>query len=207
MGADRGRRQPKRPEGVQLRARRNPRLIALGILFVVLGALAAGTLYSMNVTTTSVLVMARDVVRGEQIAAGDLAVLQLPQSSSVDAVSADALDDLVGSTALTDLPAGAFPALHHLGERPLPDGHSLVGLRLDTGRIPVTPLVPGTQVRLVSLAEDSDLTIDAVLATTPRREEHGSHFLLDVVIKEDEAPMVSVLAATNLLALIAEGDI
>ena len=28
-----------RPEGVQLRARRNPRLIALGVLLIVLGAL------------------------------------------------------------------------------------------------------------------------------------------------------------------------
>lgn len=197
----------RRPEGVRLRPRRSPKLIALGLLCIVLGALAAASVYSMNVTTTSVLVMTRDVVRGEQISAEDLAVLQLPRNTVAGSILAEDLDELVGATALIDLPAGAFPAHRHLGDRPLPEGHSLVGLRLEGGRIPSTPLAPGTQVRLVSLAEEDSLVADAVLATAPQLDEYGSHYLLDIVVARESAPQIAALAATNLLAVVAEGDL
>lgn len=196
-----------RPDAVQLRPRRSPKLIVGGVLCVVLGALAAAMLYSLNVTTASVVAMANDVERGESITADSLTVVELPRSTTIDTLSADRLEELVGATALTDLPAGAFPSERHLGERPLPAGHSLVGLRLETGRIPVTALVPGTEVRLVSLAEEQELVITAVLATSPRMEEHSSHYLLDVIVAQDTAPVIAGLAATNLLALIAEGDL
>lgn len=195
-----------RPDSGQLRARRSPRMVALGILCVVLGALGGGALYASTSDNASVVMMTRDVTRGQAITAQDLAAVNLPGPVVNGAIPAEHLDDFVGATALSDLPSGAFPAHRHLGERPLPEGHSLVGLRLEAGRIPGTTLAPGTQVRLVGLGENESIT-HATVATVPVRGEHDSYYLLDVVVAQGDAPLVAALAAGDELALVAEGDL
>lgn len=206
MGRESRPSQAGRTESGQLRARRSPRLLALGILCVVLGALGGAALYTNASQNTSVVMMTRDVTRGEAITAQDLAVVDLPGTTVNGAIPAERIDEFIGATALSDLPSGAFPAQRHLGQRPLPEGHSLVGLKLETGRIPGIPLAPGTQVRLVALGESQEIT-HAVVATSPFREEHETHFLLDVVVAQADAPRVAASAANNELVLVAEGDL
>lgn len=195
-----------RPDAVQLRARRSPRLIALGVLAVVLGALGASSLYSLNTNHRSVVVMAKDVVRGEEIGVGDLEVVGIPSSLQVEMSDADTISDMVGQTARTDLPAGAFPLLRHLGEDPLPAGSSLVGLRLTSGRLPTAALPPGTWVELISLMEGDDTVVEAVVAAAPMELDDGSGHLLDVTVPDDVAATVATLAATDQLVLIAVGE-
>lgn len=195
-----------RPEAVQLRARRSPRLIALGVLAVVLGALGAAALYSMNTHHTSVVAMARDVVRGDTIRAADLTLVSMPSTGQVEMSGAERMDQMVGQTARTDLPAGSFPLPRHLGEDPIPPGHSLVGMRLAAGRLPATELPQGTSVQLISLADGDDSVVDAVVATSPMMLEDGSGHLLDVTVPDDSAAAVAALAAQDQLALIAVGD-
>lgn len=195
-----------RPDAVQLRARRSPRLIALGVLAVVLGGLGAAALYSMNTDHTSVVVMARDVMRGDEIQAGDIQVVSLPSSLQVEMSDAGTISQMVGQTARTDLPAGAFPLPRHLGEDPIPPGDSLVGMRLVAGRLPTAQLPPGTRVQLVSLAEGDDAIVDAVVASAPVPLEDGSGHLLDVSVPNDFAAAVASLAATDQLVLIAVGE-
>ncbi len=206
MGSETRPSKAGRPESGQLRPRRSPRVVALGILCMVLGALGAAALYTSASDSAPVVMMTRDVTRGEAITAQDMAIIDLPGSAVNGAIPGDRIDDFIGATALTDLPSGAFPATRHLGQRPLPEGHSLVGLRLEPGRIPGTALAPGTQVRLVGLGEDQSVT-HATVATAPLRAEHDSYFLLDVVVTHSEAAHVAGLAANNELALIAEGDL
>lgn len=195
-----------RPDAVQLRARRSPRLIALGVLAVVLGALGAAALYSMNTNHTSVVAMTRDVVRGDTIQAGDLAVVNMPSAAQVEMSGADQMSQMVGQTARTDLPAGSFPLPRHLGDDPIPAGHSLVGMRLAPGRLPATGLPPGTLVQLISLADGDNSVVDAVVGSSPMVLDDGSGHLLDVTVPDDSAAMVAALAATDQLALIAVGD-
>lgn len=197
-----------RPGSIQLRARRSPRLIALGVLCVVLGALAAVALYSMSITTTSVVSMAHELQRGDKIVASDLTVVQVPGSLARGATPADEIDSLVGNTALRDLPQGSLPHAGLVGERRVPQGHSLVGLRLEPGRIPSTSLVPGSPVVLVSVTEEGDpAAVPATLATAPVLEQHGTFYLVDVVVPDVEAPRIANLAALNTLALVAGGDL
>ncbi len=195
-----------RPDAVQLRARRSPRLIAVGVLAVVLGGLGAAALYSMNTDNISVVVMVHDVVRGDEIQPADLAVVSVPGGMQVDTSAADELDQLVGRTARSDLPAGSFPVARHVGDDPIPSGHSLVGIRLASGRLPTTALPPGTRIQLVSLAEGDASVVDAVVATTPMVLEDGSGHLLDVTVPNAAAQAVATLAATDQLVLIAVGD-
>ena len=196
--------QRRTREDARLRRRRSPKLIALGVLCVVLGALAAAAVYAMNVVTVDVVATTRDVTRGDTITAADLTVIQVPRNAANGATPADRLDSFVGATALSDLPKGAFPASRHIGQQALPQGHSLVGLSMETGRIPTTGLSPGAAVTLVDI--ESSTVIPATVATTPQLQPHGNAYLLDVVVARDQAPTVAALAAVGQLAMVAEGD-
>lgn len=195
-----------RPDAVHLRARRSPRLIALGVLAVVLGALGAATLYSLNTNLINVVVVERDVMRGDTLDVADLTVAEVPASLQVDTTPAENLEKMLGQRALTDLPAGSFPLDRHVGEEPVPPGQSLVGIRLSSGRLPSASLPPGTRIQLISLAEDDDSVVDAVMASTPILLEDGSSQLLDVTVPHQTAAAIAKLAATDQLVLISVGD-
>lgn len=197
----------KKPPSGQLRARRSPKLIALGVICVVLGALAAAALYSMNIATSQVVTMAHDLERGDTIVASDLTVMDVPGTIARNAVAAKDIDSLVGSTALRDLPRGAFPNTSLVGQQPLRDGHSLVGLKLESGQIPTTGIVPGTSVQLIAISQDAaPETIPAIVSTTPVADSQAMFYLVDVMVAHGEAPVVANLAAQGKLAMIAEGD-
>lgn len=195
-----------RPDAVHLRARRSPRLIALGVLAVVLGALGAATLYSLNTNLTDVVVMTRDVVRGDVIEVTDLAVVDMPGTLQVDMSPAEELEGMVGQRALSDLPSGSFPLSRHVGEEPVPQGKSLIGIRLTAGRLPSAALPPGTRVQLISLAEDDDTVVDALMASSPVLLDDGSGHLLDVTVDNASAADIAALAATDQLVLISVGE-
>lgn len=195
-----------RPDAVHLRARRSPRLIGLGILAVVLGGLGAASLYSLNTNLTEVVVMTHDVVRGAEIHNNDLGVISMPAGQQLAMTAAEDLPSMVGQTALSDLPAGSFPLERHMGEQPIPPGQSLLGIRLDAGRLPTGALPPGTRIQLISLAEESPAVVEAVMASTPVLMDDGSSHILDIIVKNEFAAAVAVLAATDQLALIAVGD-
>ena len=195
-----------RPDAVHLRARRSPRLIALGVLAIVLGALGAATLYSLNTDLIDVVVVTRDVVRGDMIEVTDLAVAEIPASLQVDASPADELEEMTGQRALSDLPAGSFPLNRHVGEQSVPRGQSLIGIRLSAGRLPTGALPPGTRIQLISLAEDDESVVDALMASTPVLLDDGSGHLLDVTVDNDAAAAIAKLAAMDQLVLISVGD-
>lgn len=198
--------ETRRPEGVRLRARRSPRLVALGVLLVVLGGLGAAALYSMSSDEEAAVVMATDVIRGQQLTEADVTIINVPAGLPVERSAGDLIDTIVGQTALRDLPAGAFPLPRHLGEEPIPPGHSLVGLQLGPGRMPGTELPPGTPVQLVSLVEGDDTAHDAVVAESPVLTDDGTGFVIDVVVADEASHVVARLSATQQLALVAVGE-
>ena len=197
---------PARPEGVQLRARRSPRLIALGVLLVVLGGLAAAAVYSATADQRAVVAMAHDVTRGSVLHADDLSVAEVPGGFAVDALPAERIEELVGQHALTDLPQGSFPLAHHVGDDPLPEGQSLVGLKLPMGRIPVSPLPPGTRVAVIGVAEAADQTVEAVVAAAPTALQDGATYAVDLRVAAADAPALARLAATDSAALVVIGE-
>lgn len=194
-----------RPDGVKLRARRSPKLIALGVLLVVLGGLGAAALYLSTADYRPVVVMAKSVQRGDVIQRADLTVVEVPSTLGVKGLGASDLTGIVGQQALSDLPEGAFPSRSLVGDDPLPDGQSIVGLRLPLGRVPTSSMPPGTPVRLVSLAEGAEAQADAVVATGPQLLDDGASYALDVQVPDAAAELVARLSATDQLAVIVVG--
>ena len=196
---------PARPDGVQLRAQRSPRLIALGVLLVVLGGIAAASLYAANTHHRSVVAMATDVTRGQVIGRESLTVVEVPETLATEALDGERIDELVGQHALTDLPAGAFPLPGHVGADPLPDGQGLVGLKLTPGRLPATEVVPGTELLVVSLAETDTTAVEATAASSPVFLDDGVTVALDIRVADADAATVARLAATDLVAVVVTG--
>lgn len=191
-----------RPDAVRLRARRSPRLIALGVLLVCLGGLGAAVLYTMNTNHESVLVMASDVRRGEVLERTDLAVIDVPDTLAVERLGSAELDTLIGHRALTDLPGGSFPLARHVGVDPLPHGQTLVGLRLPLGRLPASELPLGASVRIVGLGEVDGPGIEAVTMALPLLLDDGTSYALDVRVADTDADTVARLSAADQVAVV-----
>ncbi|MDO5082453.1 MAG: SAF domain-containing protein [Arachnia propionica] len=178
---------------------RRPRLIALGLLFVVLGGLGAAALYNATHESRPAVVMTTDVVRGDVIEATDLKVAEAPVGLGEFFPASD-LDSLIGRTARYDLPAGAFPAPRLLGALPVPEDSAVVGLVLGPGRVPSKELVPGQGVQLVDL-NDGTVVADAVVVTAPQLLEDHSTKVLDIAVSRDRAARVASLSAQEQVAL------
>lgn len=206
-----------RPAGVQLRARRSPRLIAIGVLIVVLGALGFAVLFSSSINERQVVTVAHAVARGETVSDDHLAVVTVPERLAVATLPASRRAELVGRTALSDLPIGSFPLVSHVGDDPLPDDQALLGLRLTHGQLPVSPLPGGTEVTLVPVPAHADAATaaetdpalreqSAVVAVAPILLEDASTFVLDVRIPQSEAARLAPWAARGELAVVVTGE-
>lgn len=194
------------PAPSPVRARRNPRWIAAGVLAMCLGGLGSGVLYTSVTDARSVLRANRTIFRGEVIQATDLGVVSLGSAVGVQTVPADDAATLVGKTALTDLPDGSLIPPQSIGEAELPAGTVRLGLNLAPGRLPVSALPPGTSVLLVTTTKEGTGTpegpsVIAEIATSPTTLPDGSA-LLDVSVPASEAERVARLAAADLVVLV-----
>ena len=203
---------PPRTPTTQLRARRNPRLILVGVLTMCLGGLGAAVLFDQATSTRPVLSTTRTVVRGETIKEADLRIVEIG-GAGVTAVDAGRLRDVVGQVALTDMADGSLVAPTAFGQLKVNAGTSQVGLRLTPGRVPVREMPAGTPVRLVGVAAKADQTsaapgdafvTSAVVVTAPRPTPDGTGVMLDVEIPADKAVVVAQLAAADRVVVVRE---
>lgn len=202
---------PPRPAPVQVRARRSPRLIVIGILCACLGSLVMAWVWSSTQESQAVVVMSADVYRGEQITATDLAVTTLGRANGVQVIPADQSEQLVGQFAKVDLPAGSLPGPTAVGEQLIAAGSVQLGLRLSAGRLPNQPLPPGSQVSLIGVPSGQDATTAgaqsyaATVVSAPQANSDGS-WLLDVQVAEAAAAPIAILAAGDQIVLVRKAD-
>ncbi len=169
-----------------------------------------GTAWSQSTESNSVVVMVRDVARGEVIEAGDLASSTIGQAPGVKTIPASQINDLVGKQALTDLPAGSLVGPGSAGQ-PESEDAAVVGLRLGAGRLPQEAMPAGTRVLLVPVAsgkagasgdEPAGEPIEAVVVTAPSELQDGTSWVVDVQVDEGDAVRVAQLAAADQLVLL-----
>jgi hypothetical protein len=133
------------------RRRRVPEL-ALGVLLMLVGALAGLILLTSDRDRTPVLALAGDVARGEVIEANDLRTVMVAADSGLAHVPADEADRLVGQAALTDLAGGSVVTENQFAQpaEVLAPGDGTVGLSLERGQLPSLNLAPGDRVKVVA---------------------------------------------------------
>ena len=191
-----------------LRARRNLRWIAVGVLAISLGGLGSAVVYTNVANAQSVVGITRTVYRDQVITQDDLSVVSVVPAPGIDTVPAASLDAVVGQSALTDLSEGSLLNPRAFGEPPVEPGTARVGLKLAAGRLPATALPPGTAVLLVPVGRDgaeppAGASVAARVAGGMGVLPDGSS-VLDVGVPQTEAERVARLAAADQLVLIRQ---
>jgi len=190
----------------QVRARRNLRWMAVGVLAVCLGGLGAALLYGNLSNAQSVLIVKRTVYRDQVIRSADLGVTSAVPAAGVESVPIDQLDTVVGTTALSDLVEGSLLSPRAYGLPPLEAGRVRVGLRLAAGRLPAAAMPPGTEVLLVPVGRDgaeppAGASVAGQVATAATTLPDGAA-LVDVTVASSEGERLARLAAADELVLV-----
>ncbi|MDO5682646.1 MAG: SAF domain-containing protein [Propionibacteriaceae bacterium] len=198
----------------RLRARRQPKWIAAGLLAMCLGGLGAAVLWGEASGSAEVLVLTRPVARGEVVTAEDFRVARVGHLDGASSVAAAELPAVAGQQALVDLAMGSLLPAGGVGASALDAGGVQIGLRLPPGRVPLGALPAGTPVLLVPLEDPRAnpeaagrvaVPIEATILAPPQAGPDGVAHLVDVRVDSPQAAQVATLAATDRLALVKAG--
>lgn len=201
---------PLATPGARLRARRNLRLITVGVLAICLGGLGAAALYTSVAGTESVISIRRTVYRDQPISADDLGLVSLASSPGVATVPGRRLADVVGQTALVDLVEGSLLSPRGYGSAAVDSGAVRLGVRLAPGRVPVGELPPGTAVLLVAVAPGGgappgEASYAGRVASAATVLADGAS-VLDIAVPVAQAEAVARLAAGEQLVLVRQAE-
>jgi hypothetical protein len=196
--------------------RRSPKLIALAVAMVAVGALVAAYAVTLVGSSRHYLAVAQPVAVGAEITAADLTIVRLTTDPALSPIPAGDAGRVVGRYAAVNLVPGTLLVADHLTDEPVPGpGQSLVPVGLREDRQPVGHLTPGTAVRLVAVPssggggdEPRDLPIfDATVVDvrSPESRTGGTTVVVNVAVADDDAPAVAALAATNRLMILVRG--
>ncbi|MFM7093738.1 MAG: SAF domain-containing protein, partial [Actinomycetota bacterium] len=160
----RAKRQPKTKPALGGATRRPIRVpeLALGLVLVIGGALAASLLASKRTETVQVVAAASDLVRGHEVSAGDLVAVEMESRFAQSMTSAADAQELLGKRLAADVSAGT-PIMPELVEvtPALRAGEEVVALRVEVGDVP-TSIAAGDSVRIVLVPDPSVSTDTAV---------------------------------------------
>ncbi|MQW77344.1 hypothetical protein GHK92_15830 [Nocardioides sp. dk4132] len=195
----------------RLKRRRKPWVFALMAVLVAAGALGTAFAFTSINDTQEVLVVSRDIKRGETIEAGDLSVARLSVDPVLTPAAGSRKADLEGSRAAVDLWAGTLLSEEAVTDSLVPgEGESLVGISLTAAQMPAEPLYSGDAVRIVAtpgdqgeVANEDPVTIEAVVVGVSRVQETGET-VVDVSVPEAEAADLAARAATRRVALVLD---
>ncbi len=195
----------------RLKRRRRPWVFALCAALVAAGALGTAFAFTSVTDTEEVLVVSRDIKRGETIEAGDLSVVRVSVDPALTPVAGSRRAELEGSRAAADLWAGTLLIDQAVTDNLVPgEGESLVGISLTPAQMPSEPLDAGDAVRIVTtpgdqgeVSNEDPVTIEAVVVGVSRVQETGET-VVDVTVPEGAAADLAARAATGRVALVLD---
>lgn len=196
---------------------RSPEIV-LGVLVLVVSALASLYVFTSSTERASVLAMARPVERGQIVAAEDLVVVEVGSDDALATMTRSRSGEVVGRRALVDLTPGVLLSPSLLaGPGGLTAGDGVVGLDLTAGAVPSLRLEPGSTVAVILTPAVGDVNAEVtgggaaalgeVLVAAAEVVEVvplGSQGRLFVALSmtQDEATAVSVAASVGRVRLV-----
>jgi Flp pilus assembly protein CpaB len=148
--------------------RRRPSWVVAGVALVAFAALVGAWVFSTTTSTMRVLVAARDLGPGDEVAATDLRVVELGRTSVVRAISPSQQDLIVGRAARGPIPTGTVlnTDLFVDRDRVVPAGSVVVGAALAAGATPTARLAAGDRVTLLAVAKTNGAAADDAAPST-----------------------------------------
>lgn len=196
----------------KLRRRRTHTLAAVALLIV--AGLAAVFIVQQLQTQNRVVQVRADIPRGAVIKPTDLAEVTVGSIQGVSTVPADQLTTLLGQRATIDLSKGSLLPAGGVGAVAIPAPKTtLVGIRLDQGRMVIGDVAIGSKLRLIVTApqggdpafrdKNSGRQFPALLiASSPALD--GAATLVNVQVAQSQASLIAQLAATGRIAIVQD---
>ncbi|WP_165821186.1 SAF domain-containing protein [Nocardioides gansuensis] len=191
-------------------------LVTLAALLVIGSGLTVAAWGLHAGEKVSVLVMATGVAKGQVVEREDLASRAVAGVS--DAIAAEAVDTVIGQTAVVDLVQGQILTAAMLTAEPVPGpGESMIGLALDPTRVPGAGLEAGDQVDVIAVpgngsnnssAPDSALDDPVLLASGAQvydvggEAAAGGQLLVTLIVDESTASKVAAYSTQNRVAVV-----
>jgi hypothetical protein len=178
------------------------RLLLTGAVLAVLGALAGVVVVGQVGQREPAVAVARHVPFGQQIVDQDLRRVLLPPDTELAIVEWSRLDEIVGRIAATDLLPGQVVTPDAVTTERLPGpGQAVVGVAVERGRVPVTPLAARDQVLVIDAGETSGSGVGAMVLRTGEIDLNGQR-TVDLLIAATDAPRVARLAEAGRAVLV-----
>jgi hypothetical protein len=184
------------------------------VALLIVAGLAAVFVVQQIQTQNRVIQVRADVPRGAVIKASDLAEITVGSIQGVSTVPAAELPGLVGQRATIDLARGSLLPDGGVGAVAIPAaGQTLVGIRLDQGRMVIGDVPIGSRLRLIVTAPqggdpafrdgNSGRQFAAVLVESSPALD-GAATLVNVQVAQKDANPIAQLAATGRIAVVQE---
>lgn len=205
------------PASTTPRRQRRRGLLALTLALVVLFAVSTVAAFDYFSATHSAVGLQQPLAYGQQVTAGDLVEVSIPDGGGVNAVDWSARDSLVGGFASAPLPSGALlPAGVVVSSLTPPSGSALVAVGVQNGFLPAAELRAGDAVRVVSVLTATSQTGTAIGggATVPVGQsveatvfsigstDTAGKTVVDLVVADADANAVAQLSALSAAALV-----
>lgn len=192
--------------------RRRPGLIAASIAAVCLGALISVWAYTSSTETRSVLAVRETVHRGEVISAADLVTVNISVDPALSPVLATQAEQVVGSRAVYDLPAGAVVTTGSVADVVVPRaGKSMVGVSLSPAMMPAAELRPGDRVRVVTtpgaqgeITPEEPTTLAGDVVAVQVSPDGTGATIVNLEVDEGDAARLAAYAATGKVAIVLD---
>jgi len=197
------------PPSKPIPSRRSTALItAIVVLVACMGGL--GTAYGFAQITHGkpVITVARPVLQGAVIEQSDLGVAEI-DAAGVPTVPLADQAAVVGTRAMHTLAAGSLLAPSDFGQPGLPDGTSLVSLRLAPGQMPSAEMPGGLRLLLLGLPglDDDDDTTSAFTAWVvyPPQPQLDGTAVMSVAVPTGDVELLAPFLLHQRVTVVIDG--
>jgi hypothetical protein len=183
--------------------RRSSRRLLLAVVLGIVGALLAAFAYRSAVARDGVVALARPLPFGSVVQHTDLRQVRLPSDTGLATIGWSDVGSVVGLLASTDLRAGQIltPDSVTTDRTPAP-GEAVVGLAVESGRVPSTVLSPRDEV-LVVLGGGAP-SRRAVVVRAGEPDVSGAR-TVDVLVAQTDAEQLASASADGRVAIVLVG--
>jgi hypothetical protein len=183
--------------------------LGAGLAAAVLGAWIFAAMYLSAGDQTDVLALAGNVDRFEVIERSDLRVARVSESSDIDSVAADRIDEFVGRVAGVDLVSGSLlneAQVLAVGEELVANGEAVVGVLVGPADAPQGSLRRGTPVtvvvRPVSGSTEPPTEIGGWVWDASAEVSSTREVAAEVVVPAGPSGLVSAAAADRRVSIV-----
>ncbi|MFC4951040.1 SAF domain-containing protein [Pseudonocardia sp. GCM10023141] len=183
--------------------RRSSRRLILAVLLGVLGMLLSSYAYRVALAREGVVALTRALPFGSTVQLTDVREVRLPIDTGLATLAWSDVHTVVGRLAAVDLRAGQVLTPDSVTTDRIPaPGDAVVGLAVEAGRVPSTPLAPSDVVLVVLGGGKPARQATVVRASNP---DVSGRATVDVLVPRADAEELALASSSGQVAVVLVG--